>query len=1021
MKNYFTLLSTVLIIVFTISGIRGSMTVNKGNEKHFSISSFHDDDCFVYNKRVSIKSLVPWLFQSAGILAACPQNIVVNLGPGECSSVVNFDFALTPLVPTPPDITTSQNVVSGSVNSTIYCATGQTRYSRTFTHSGPTSLNIHTINIGVYLSSNSPAVTVNIYDAGNVLLTSTTNIIPDINLGTYDFPVANTVIPSGQVYTVEIVANAPWVSIFKIGRNDSGNLPGFNEAVISSLSCASNQLTVEGNVGANSIVLSVIGTPDEYKITKLPYGGIFPDNNLNSGDEFPIGVSNMHYSVTTAAGNIILDCQFFITVNGFANPVGSIACHDLVQVSLGDDCEAIVTPQMILQGDNYGCYEDYTVKITGLNGANLGNLVTKANVGQKLNIQISGPNGNSCWGEILVEDKYGPNLICTDVYATCSTDLRPGSFLPARVPVTARITDGTLTDATASVKSFTIPVNNLAGSTITDLNVFIDVSHTSVSDLAATLTAPDGTTITLFINPGGACTEDNMMVTMDDEAVNGYAVLSATCDITDPSIAGTFKPLNALSVFDGDSPEGDWVVTIYDQNAGEGGNVNHIDLIFSQTGGKIPFPTPNPVTFIHVADNIYIVNGLDACGPATLDYVDTVVEEDCSSIYSKIIKRCWNGSDALGNPANNCCQFIYVYRNGLSTLQFPPNYDGLNGNPGPLSCEDYGTTVPPTSVTGLPTGDLCYNVQIVPPTDIRIDICEKSYKLIRTHKVIEWCSGQVIVHNQIIKVMDTLGPELVCPVNVTISTDDYQCTATYFVPVPNIINECSDDLTYLLSYNPHNTFDVDFTTVGVNQFEGSISGLPLGESWISWTVSDECGNSTECRFKVTVVDNIRPIAVCDQYTIVSLSGNGVAVVDALTFDDGSFDNCGILRIEARKMTDKCGFGNSIFTPTVAFCCSEVNTSIMVEFRVTDLSGNSNTCMVEVKVNDKLPPYITICPPDITLDCQADYNDFTITKEPEYLDNCEVIIVKHQDQVNINSCGVGTIIRTWTVEDKQGLK
>lgn len=33
---------------------------------------------------------------------------------------------------------------------------------------------------------------------------------------------------------------------------------------------------------------------------------------------------------------------------------------------------------------------------------------------------------------------------------------------------------------------------------------------------------------------------------------------------------------------------GDWKVTIYDLNTGEGGNVNNIDLVFGQSGGFIP-------------------------------------------------------------------------------------------------------------------------------------------------------------------------------------------------------------------------------------------------------------------------------------------------------------------------------------------------------------------------------------------------------------------------------------------------
>lgn len=386
-----------------------------------------------------------------------------------------------------------------------------------------------------------------------------------------------------------------------------------------------------------------------------------------------------------------------------------------------------------------------------------------------------------------------------------------------------------------------------------------------------------------------------------------------------------------------------------------------------------------------------------------------------------MIKRCWSGYDTKGNLANPCCQYIYVYRNSLSTIEFPKNYDGLPGNHPTLSCHIFGDSIPPVEHTGLPGSNFCDNVQIATPVDVIIDLCERSYKIIRTHKVIEWCTGRVIVHNQIIKVLDDAGPDLDCPKNVTISTDDYTCSATYKVPRPVVSHECSEELTYHLSYNSIAIDDPDYISTNVNQVTGTITGLPIGFNWIQWTVTDDCGNFSTCRFRVTVEDRVRPVPVCDQFTVASITGNGKAIVDAFTFDDGSTDNCGILKFEARKMTDLCNFGTSLFTPFVEFCCEEVNTSVMVEMRVTDVHGNSNTCMVEVRVQDKLPPYITRCPADITLDCQADYNDLVVTGEPTYVDNCEVISVKHQDNVQVSQCGVGTVTRTWTVEDKQGYK
>ena len=1009
MKNFFTAFFTVALVFF-LASVRGNSTVNSNQSTATWMSTY--DDCFVINKSRSISALLPTFSRlEASSFMPCPTNQSINLQPGECGAVVDFQFGFPSFTAT--DLIFNQVNNPNLVNSTIYCDQGQTSYSRTYANGSPTDVTVKNIRLGVYEAVNAPVITINIYDGSNTLLGTELAIIPNLLQTLHTITLTSVIkIPALSTFRLEIVSNAPVISSFKIGRNNQGNQTSFGDATVIAANCVGSPFIVSGPSNADAIILGLTATPDDYRYVDL-------NSNPLPGEYFGIGSYNMSYVVTDANG-ISTACPFVIDINEYIPASNVIACNDLVQVSLGDDCVTVVTPQMLLEGDYYRCFDKYTVQIIANNGVNLGNTVTQANIGQTLKTQVIGPDGNSCWGEIVVQDKFGPTLICEDIYATCSTDLTPGSALSPRVPVSAVISDGVLSSSGTSTKSFSIPVSNIKGSTITDLNVFIDIEHARISDLAANITSPDGVTVPLMLLSSNACTGSGVMVTFDDEATSSSLALLAACEPTTPTITGSFAPINALSAFDGKALSGNWVVNIFDLVAGVGGQVRHIDLVFTQTGGQIPFPTPNQVVSTHISDNLYLVSGLDACGSATLSYTDTVIEEDCASIYIKVIERCWTGVDSKDNPANECCQKIYVYRNGLSTLQFPPNFDGLNGNPAPLSCTIYSDSIPPTSVTGLPFGDLCYNVQIAEPTDVRIDLCANSYKLIRTHKVIEWCSGQVIVHNQIIKVEDKSGPELTCPSDVTISTDDYACSATYVVPRPEIGEECSSVLTYILSFNPHNTIADQFITDNVDQNSSIITGLPQGDSWIKWTVTDECGNSSECTYKVTVVDDVKPNAVCDVHTVASISGNGVAVIEAKTFDDGSYDNCGVMKFEARKMTDVCGFGTS-FGADVRFCCEEVGTTVMVAFMITDLAGNTNVCMVEVSVQDKLPPYITKCPADITLDCQADYGDLAVTGEPDYVDNCEVISVKHQDNISISQCGVGTVTRVWTVEDKQGYK
>lgn len=960
---------------------------------------------YVENPERSTELLIPWLFQQqqdlAMMMPTCPSDVTIDLDPGECSGVVDFDWVLPDISVNP--ITFTENT-SNTVNSTIYCPNGPTSYKRTFYNSSYTDVKIDQISVGVYSSINNPIVIVRFTNIDeDIIYGSDQYNIPNLSTTTHNIiPGSIIKIPARSSFVMEVISSQPGVSTFMIGRTTDGSP---SEANISG--CDGNNLMLIGPVSANSVFFGCSATPDDYKIENLP-----PNNNYDSGDAFPIDITEMNYNIYEPTGNVT-QCQFFITVNGYEEATGALACNDEVRVSLGGNCEAVVTPDMLLEGDDYGCYEDYEVRIYRPNGQSLGNKVTKANLGQKLKTQIFGPDGNSCWGEIIVEDKLPPPLECVDLYATCGTDLAPGSLLSKIVPVAANIIDGTIG---TGVNVFDIPVGNIEGSTITDLDVYINITHDRISDIAAEIVSPDGIVVPLFFQQG-TCNAANLEVSFDSDVLDDIS-----CDLNGtPAIAGRFKPASSLDIFDDTDMGGLWKVRVYDQVAGINGTVNDIHLIFSQEGGEIPFPTSKDILVNLTSDpNSFMVTGLDACSNTLLSYKDVILEESCDGIYDKIIRRCWNAKDAAGN-VSSCCQNIYVYRNSLSTIEFPADFDGLPGNREILSCLIFGDSIPPIEHTGVPVGDFCHKTQLLPPTDVKIDICPKSYKLLRTHKVIDWCTGSVIVHNQVIKVMDLDGPEMECSEDVTISTDNYTCSATYIAPMPKIISECSGARSYRLEHKFEEDPTSEFGVSGVNQSTNTISGLPLGSNTIRWIVTDSCGNTSSCSYEVFVEDDDRPNAVCDIYTVASITGGGKAVVYAETFDDGSTDNCGILKFEARKMTDKCNFGTSTFTPFVEFCCDEVNTSVMVEMRVTDVHGNSNTCMVEVKVNDKLPPYITKCPPDITLDCQADYKDLKITKEPEYIDNCAVDSVWFKDTDSISQCGTGIVTRTWTVKDKQNLR
>jgi len=955
------------------------------------------------------------------------QNLDYDLNSGGCGVVIPQTFTVNENCIEPARFITQNNDLSG-FDAGYNCIGGPTKYLRVFDaddENVDTELNIEEITFGVLEAYGDPYVTVNVYRVNGTptyanmeLLGTGNDILPDFQDGLYSIPVTAT-IERGETFAVEIVVPGSQFNGVIMAMNQAGeSAPSY----VASDFCGIPEPTTLSSAGypGYASIIAVEGYETSYIV--VPVNG-----SATIGDTAYIGETQVQLLAIDASGNEA-NIGFTVNVNEFTDVITAIVCNDEVQISLDDNCEAVITAALVLEGGPYACFDNYAVEIEDDNGNKYGDLMTEENIGQNLTVKVTDPNGNSCWGTLIVEDKNPTPLECIDVSTTCIGSTFPGAPIADMVsfPANLNTLNEVISENGVGAYPYTFSVNGLVKSTITKVALRLNVEHTSVSDLNATLSAPDGTTVTLFVAPGTTCDEDNIQITLDDAAFNTYNDLESACDTISPAISGAYKPQQLLNIFNGKDPNGDWTLTVSDTKDGDGGTVIAAELVISQQGGVVSFPTPNDILTQTEGDYTYTVMGIDACGPATLTYNDFIIDQDCSSPYSQVIQRTWNAVDESGNQSEGCVQTIYVYRNGLATLTFPPNYDDIQ-QPS-LSCSDFADEVPPTSVTGMPTGDLCDNVQMFPHQDTRIEVCEGSYKIVRYFQLLEWCSGEVVEHNQIIKVVDKEGPELEDMQDITISAGEYDCFADYVVVYPEVLFDCSDEFTYEVStlaafdggsapedevYYSDNVSTSGSTTI--------IKDLPYGRTWVKVRVGDECGNYSEEFFTLTVDDQVNPIAVCDEFTTVSIGSDGYVDVFATTFDDGSLDNCGIESMQARKMTNQCSGVSTSFSDRVTFCCEEVGETIMVAFEVTDLSGNKNTCMVEVTVQDKLPPYITECPEDITLDCQADYSDLLVTGEPEFIDNCEVVSVSFVDNEDIDNCGSGLVRRTWTVEDKEGFK
>ncbi len=411
------------------------------------------------------------------------------------------------------------------------------------------------------------------------------------------------------------------------------------------------------------------------------------------------------------------------------------------------------------------------------------------------------------------------------------------------------------------------------------------------------------------------------------------------------------------------------------------------------------------------------------CGTYELTLVNEVVTPlFCDSTYIKEVVRSYKAVDSNGNESGVCDQTILVERIDLDSIVFPDDF--LVSDMTTLQCEQFdldGDGYPDTDITGVPTIDgiplwpefnfYCNLGVAFNDTEIPVIGCHQ--KFMREWVVYEdWCTTGVVVRDtQIIEIEDLVPPVITCPMDMTVTTSGFTCEAIVNLPPITAIDDCSDDVTV----------DVVYPGGFFNNQNGGLVTLPPGVHTITYTVTDACLNSSSCSMTIEVVDNTAPVVICDETLVVSLNSSGTANIYAMVFDAGSFDDCYIDSMAVRRMDAgaPCDLNEPDFGPHVSFCCADVGTDVAVILGVWDRQGNYNECMVMVEVQDKFAPSIT-CPADMTINCEDDYDldDLSEFGEAIVSDGCEFELMESAS-MDINTCNVGTITRTFTASDSQG--
>ena len=450
----------------------------------------------------------------------------------------------------------------------------------------------------------------------------------------------------------------------------------------------------------------------------------------------------------------------------------------------------------------------------------------------------------------------------------------------------------------------------------------------------------------------------------------------------------------------------------------------------------------------NIDDKVKVI-GFDNCDNPTQVILtnEDVNENDCSAGFTphsaiRTIDRTYVAKDESNNTSTTLDVHIVVDRipdaifytsiffpdDKLVTTQSAINCDAtfptdVNGQPSPdytgwpyIVLDGDTTILNPSSNLGCGL-TITYNDYVPTPTKCRKQIV-RGWEL---HEVLCDYPPRLLPNIQTIEIADTTAPVITCSDDVTVNTNQFDCFDSYAFPVPTVNDNCqADDWTWAVDVI--NSSTGEWYVKNAQEEHPFVRDISLGVNHVTYTVTDACGNKSECKFDVTVEDQIEPVAVCQTMTTISLTYDGEAQLPAYAVNSGSYDNCstGSLDFKIKRMEQT----TAPFTDFVTFDCSDIaGNNWMVVLQVKDAAGNIGTCMVSVEVQDKLAPSIT-CPANQEVECDHIYEPDSLTKYfgwPTAHDNCNFVITTDSTEVphECYSNPVRTITRHFTATDDGG--
>ena len=415
------------------------------------------------------------------------------------------------------------------------------------------------------------------------------------------------------------------------------------------------------------------------------------------------------------------------------------------------------------------------------------------------------------------------------------------------------------------------------------------------------------------------------------------------------------SPINAPANFPTGNTTVTWTAT---DNAGNTATCTQVVIVIDTENPVISCPTAITInTDVGVCTStasIGTVTTTDNCG------TPTITNDAPTNFPIGNTTVTWTATDGAGNTTT-CTQVITVVDSENPIITCPIAIT-INTDAGVCTSSATIGTLTATDNCGTPT------ITNDAPTNFPIG-----------NTTVTWTAtdgvGNTTTCTQVITVVDSENPIITCPIAITINTDSGVCTSSATIGTLTATDNCGTPTIT-------NNAPVNF---------------PIGNTTVTWTATDNAGNTATCTQIVTIVDNENPVISCP--TAITINTDvGVCTSTASIGTATATDNCGTTTITNNAPVN-FPIGNTTVTWTA-----------------TDNAGNTATCTQIVTIVDNENPVIS-CPTAITINtdvgvCTSTASIGTATAT----DNCGTTTITNNAPANFPT---GNTTVTWTATDGAG--